>query len=116
MSPVELQERLMQLLNDLAQANEQYIALYQDYIDKLNAYKLAYSTAYLTNKANMGKATVNEIEAKTYIDTQGAKLAVDIAEGLFKAHKEKIDAIKIEIDTIRSILSFQKSELDRTVD
>ena len=113
MNPVEINEKLLSLINDLGQQNELYSRQYMTYIEKYNQYKLEYAKSYLKNKAEMGKATINEIDAKTTIETAKYKLDADISEGLLKATKEKIEAIKIEIDTLRSILSFQKSELDR---
>ena len=114
MTPIELMDRLERLLNVLSSANEEYRRAYEVYIKKLNEYKLEYAKQYLLNKANMGKATVNEIESKTHIDVQKFKLDADIAEGMVKAAKEKLDAIKIEIDTVRSMLSYLKSEYERT--
>ncbi|MCX7905002.1 MAG: hypothetical protein N2486_10905, partial [Caloramator sp.] len=71
------------------------------------------SKQYLINKASMGKATINEIESKTFIDVQNFKIDADIAEAELKACKERLDAIKIEIDTVRSMLSYLKSEYER---
>lgn len=113
MVPAEINEKLLSLINELGQQNELYSKQYMEYIERYNQYKLEYAKSYLKNKAGMGKATINEIDAKTTIETAEYKMNADIAEGLLKATKEKIEAIKIEIDTLRSILSFQKSELDR---
>ena len=115
MTPIEINDRLMELLNELGQQNEEYTQQYILYINAVNKYKLEYAKAYLQNKADMGKATVNEIDAATTIQVADIKLDADIQEALLKAQREKLEALKIEIDTLRSVLSFQKSELDRTM-
>lgn len=114
MTPHELMERLERLLQDLSQLNDEYKEKQIAFVQKDNTYKLEKSKQYLINKASMGKATINEIEAKTFIDVQNFKIDADIAEAELKATKERLDAIKIEIDTVRSMLSYLKSEFERT--
>ncbi|KXZ40030.1 hypothetical protein SAMN05661008_01510 [Alkalithermobacter thermoalcaliphilus JW-YL-7 = DSM 7308] len=113
-TPSQMQEKLLNLLNNLATANEEYLSKYIEYINSYNKNKVEYSKAFLENKIKLGKATVAEIEAKTILDTQKYKLDADIKEAHYKAHKEKLEAIKTEIDTIRSLLSFSKSEIERS--
>lgn len=115
MIPAELQQKLEEKLNELATANEQYKDLYLDYIYKQNEYKKEYSKKYLEIKANSDtKMTINELDAKTTIETANLKLNSDIAEAVFKAHREAMSTLKIEIDTLRTLLSYQKAELERT--
>lgn len=113
MTPIELMDKLESLRAELSSANEEYKALYLEYIEKYNTYKVEYAKKYLLNKTEMGKATVNELESKTILDTQKEKLEADIAEAMLKTCRERIDSLKIEIDTVRSMLSYLKSEYER---
>lgn len=114
MTPMQLQQNLLKLLNDLSTSTENLTQCEKEYTEAENEYKKEYSKAYLLNKTKEGKPTVAEIDHKTYLDTEGYKTIMDIKESLYKAKKSELDTIRIKIDTLRTLLSYNKAELERT--
>lgn len=107
----EIEKTLLNLLEELKKGLNEYEKAQTEYIEKINEYKKQYSINYLKNKIEMGKATVNEIDSQTFIDTASDKLDADLAEGRLKAIREKNEVTKLEIETLRSLLSLRKSEI-----
>lgn len=114
MTPVQIQQNLLKLLNDLSTATESLIQCEKEYTEAENEYKKEYSKAYLLNKTSQNKATVAEIDHKTFLDTEGYKTISNIKDGLYRAKKNELEVIKIKIDTLRTLLSYNKAELERT--
>ena len=114
MTPLEIQNQLEELMNELSTANEKIIKSEKEYTESELNYKKEYAKAYLKNKTDNIKSTVAEIDQKTFLDTEEYKYTTNIKESIYKANKSEIEVIKIKLDTLRSLLSYQKSELDRT--
>lgn len=114
MTPLHIQQNLLKLLNDLSTATENLNQCEKEYTEAETEYKKEYSKAYLLNKTTEGKPTVAEIDHRTFLDTEGYKTIANIKESLYKAKRNELELIKIKVDTLRSLLSFNKAELERT--
>lgn len=118
-TPSELEEILLRLISEYGAKIEE---LQKAVIEEANAkikFDIEYSKEYLkakTQKKDDGKGiTDKEAEAFAIIATSKLELEYEIAKAHRRAIEEVLKNISTEIDIIRSIYSFRKAELERTM-
>lgn len=118
-TPAELEELLLKLVSEYgARIEELHEAIIKEAHAKIK-YDLEYAKEYLKAKAQRkedGKAvTDKEAESQAIIATSELQLQYEIAKAQRRAIEEMLNNITTEIDILRSIYSFKKAELERTV-
>ncbi len=118
-TPIELEELLLRLVSEYGRTVEE---LQEAGIAEANAkikFDVEYSKEYIKAKTQKREDCKNitdkEAEAQAIITTAGLQLEYEIAKAKRRAIEETLKNISTEIDIIRSIYSFKKVELERTV-
>lgn len=114
MTPIELMDRLERLLNDLSSATEEYEQYCFEKEQKEQAFDIKYHQELIKAKTSKDKITAKEAESIAILAAEKEKFELQIAKVKEKVAKEKLNNIRIEIDTVRSMLSYLKSEYERT--
>ena len=117
----------VELENKLLEKNREYEELVDEYKDKLleavqkrNEAKKQYAIVYLEIKAGgtedaKKKITEEKAKQKAFLETYELQAEAEIAKALVDALYERIEQLKYEIDSLRSILSAYKETYERTV-
>lgn len=118
-TPSELEEILLKLISEYGAKIEE---LQEATIKEANAkikLDIEYAKEYLnskTQKKEDGKnVTDKEAEARAVIATSNLALEYEIAKVERRVVEESLKNISTQIDILRSIYSFRKTELERTV-
>ena len=122
LTPIEVENRLAILGNDLSTAIEQYQQLAEDEARSKSKYDVEHAKKYYVWKIALEgdakkhgfKITKDDIEAKTIEELEIEYMEANLKEALVKAKDKHIKGIESKIDSYRSILSFMKEELART--
>jgi len=119
LSPAELEELLLAKISEYgAKVEELQEAGIKEARAKIK-YSVEYAKEYLKIKATKkedGKGrTDKEAEAYATLNTAELELEYEIAKAQRRAIEEAIKNLALEIDALRSIYSFKKVELEKTV-
>lgn len=122
MNPVEVENRLAILGNELSTSVEQYSKLSEEEATASSKYDIEHAKLYYRYKIELEedakkygfKITKDDIEAKTLTDLEIEYMDMNLKGALVKAKDKLIKSIESKIDSYRSILSFMKEELNRT--
>lgn len=120
LTPLELEELLAKLLNDYATKIEELSVALKEEAELKSKYSEEFSKEYikakLQGKEDGRKATDKEAEAIAITKTSSLELAYELAKSKRRVIEEVLEHIRFELDILRSIYSFRKAELERTVD
>lgn len=116
----------VELENQLLEKNREYEELVDIYKEQLlesvrkrNEAKKQFAVRYLEIKGNgqdkIKKITEEEAKQRAFLDTYELHAESEIAKALVDALYERIEQLKYEIDSLRSILSAYKETYERTV-
>jgi hypothetical protein len=113
---IELEELIKEKNKEYENKVDEYKNVILDAVKKKNEAKRQYALKYLELRAEQdGKKKFTEEEAKqrAYLETYDYQMEAEIAKVLADTLYEKIEQIKYEIDSLRSILSAYKETYER---
>lgn len=110
LTPIEIQEMLIEKYNELCQKTEEYTKALYEYSKMKAEYEKEYSKCYLLIKTEAEKQTVKEIEMKVEEKLKDLKFNLILKEGELKALGKLIDTNEKQIEILRTLLSYQKIE------
>jgi len=113
---VELEKKLLEKNQEYENIVDEYKTAVINAIEKRNEAKRQYALKYLELRAEQdGKKKLTEEEARqrAYLETYDYQVEADIAKVTADTLYEKIEQIKYEIDSLRSILSAYKETYER---
>lgn len=121
LTPLELEELLSKLLNDYATKIEELSIALKEEAELKSKYSEEFSKEYIKAKLQSQeekskKITDKEAEAIAIMKTSSLELAYELAKSKRRVIEEVLDHIRFELDILRSVYSFRKAELERTVD
>lgn len=105
LGPNQVVLNLMSLSRSLQELSDELDGLEKSAVESKEAYTLAYARAFLSNNG-----AVEVRKQQTILDTADERLAADLAETLVRAHKRKIDTLRIRIDVGRSAAALVRAE------
>ncbi|MDW7998454.1 MAG: hypothetical protein RMI30_03255 [Thermodesulfovibrio sp.] len=114
---VEIENKIIEKNMELEDLVLKYREELLKYVELKCQYKLEYAKAYLKNKISdnpFSKVTEEQAAQKTLIDTYSLYLQVEVSKAIVDAIYEKIQQVRLEIDSLRSILSAYKETYERT--
>ncbi|MGB4644537.1 MAG: hypothetical protein WBH76_01400 [Dictyoglomaceae bacterium] len=115
---VELEKQLLEKNQEYENIVDEYKTAVISAIEKRNEAKKQYALKYLELRAEQdgnGKKKLTEEEARqrAYLETYDYQVEADIAKVTADTLYEKLEQIKYEIDSLRSILSAYKETYER---
>lgn len=112
-SPAEYMQIIETLCRNLTAKNDEYPNLADTRAEAEREYKMAVREQILRHKADGQPATIipKLVEGQKHVAE--LKMKMDIAEAIVKANIESCRSIVTQIDALRSILSWLKSEKER---
>ncbi len=117
-TPAQIEEEMQRLLSEYGREVEVLKDLAVEEAKKKIEFEVAYAKAYLlakTERREDGKLpTDKEAESKAVLETATLQAEYEAQKSLRRAAEEKINLIKLQIEVLRSIYSFLKSEFERT--
>lgn len=121
LTPLELEELLSKLLNDYATKIEELSIALKEEAELKSKYSEEFSKEYIKAKLQSQedkskKMTDKEAEAIAIMKTSSLELAYELAKSKRRVIEEVLDHIRFELDILRSVYSFRKTELERTID
>lgn len=121
LTPLELEELLSKLLNDYATKIEELSIALKEEAELKSKYSEEFSKEYIKAKLQSQedkskKMTDKEAEAIAIMKTSSLELAYELAKSKRRVIEEVLDHIRFELDILRSVYSFRKAELERTID
>lgn len=96
---------LMSLSRSMQDLSDELDDLEKNAVESKEEYTLAYAKAFLSNSG-----AVEVRKQQTLLDTAQERLKADLSETLVKAHKRKIDTLRIRIDVGRSAAALVRAE------
>jgi len=111
MTPGEIIEKLHEKTDNLTTKNDEYLIHLEKVAVARRKYNIALATEF--TKLNLNGEAKTLIPKLAVGNEAVAKLgyALDIAEGVCKAHREAMNDLRVVIDMYRSELSFLKAEM-----
>lgn len=106
-TPVEVVQRLSQLVGDLKDLVEQLARFEMDAVVQRHAADIAEAKAYLS-----GSGSVDARRKHALLATQQQQLEADTAEALLRVCKARIRALETEIDVGRTYGATVRAELE----
>jgi chromatin segregation and condensation protein Rec8/ScpA/Scc1 (kleisin family) len=106
LTPNQIAQNLADLARELARIVSAIEHADRDAVQKRNAYDLAFSQAFL---AASGSVDARKHEA--VVETHRQRLDADLAEALVRHLRRQIDAVKVRIDTGRSVGAAVRAEM-----
>lgn len=111
LSPWELLVSLEELRNRLSTETEKLQQLAETVVELEYKHKMEYSKEYMRIKAEGKKLTINEFEAIIYIKLDKLNYNLEMAKALYETKKKLLQTININIEAVRSQLSWLKEDL-----
>lgn len=97
-SQVEIEEEILRLLSVLEEETEAFERLAEDAAKKESAFKAEWAKAYLS-----AQGSIKEREAWADYQLADHAMQYKIAEGLVKAKREKLSALRTSLDALRTL-------------
>jgi len=113
-TPQNIIDGLSQKNRLLTQKNDEYVALVETRAQAERAYNISVATKTVELKAEGCSVTLIDKMVKGDRVVAELKYKLDVSEGVCKACLLAIKALTSQIDTYRSLLSWNKAELLRT--
>jgi exonuclease VII large subunit len=105
LDPNQVMLNLLALSRSMQQLSDELDELEKNAVEEKENYTLAYAKAFLSNSG-----AVEVRKQQTLLDTSEQRLASELAETLVKAHKRKIDTLRVRIDVGRSAAALVRAE------
>jgi len=114
MNPTELMKGMQEKNRLLTAKNQEYIDLSEKHAATKRNYNVAYAAKVVELKIDGQPITIIKdlVKGDKIVAEMGYEM--DIAEGVLKACRESMADIRAAIDAYRSLLSWLKTELERT--
>ena len=106
-SPTQVVLNLLELSRQLQRLSDAMDDLEIKAVEAKEAYTVAYAQAFLTNTGS-----VEVRRQQSMLDTATTRLASDLAETMVRAHKRKVEALRIRIDIGRSAAAMVRAEAE----
>jgi len=107
LDPNQVVLNLMNLSRAIGKLSDELDGLEEDAVRKKEAYTLAYAKTFLQSNG-----AVEVRKQATLMETTDERLDADLAETLVKAHKRKIDTLRVRIDVGRSAAALVRAEAE----
>lgn len=105
MDPNQVMLNLLALSRSMQQLSDELDDLEKNAVEAKEEYTLAYATSFISNSG-----PVEVRKQQTLLDTHSQRLKSDLAETLVKAHRRKIDTLRVRIDVGRSAAALVRAE------
>ena len=99
-TPVEVEQRLRRLMNELSQAVRMNDEAYGRYLVAKRELDQATAAAYVDT---LGKGSIPDREALTELAVSEQRTACDVADQAYRYAKNRLDMLKIQIMGVQSI-------------
>lgn len=103
--PHKVKLYLLKLSQVLQTLSDELDELERTAVESKEEYTVAYATAFLRNSGS-----VEVRKQQTLLDTKDERLKAELAEVMVKAHKRKIDTLRVRIDVGRSAAALVRAE------
>lgn len=115
MTPLQLQERMLELPHEIYLANEAAIKAEEDFQKVKAEYEDAIDCEYLKLKATGEGSTVKELESMARQVTREKRLAVIIQEAKMKSLKNKAEKLKTAFAACQSSIKLTVAEMSANI-
>ena len=105
LDPNQVMLNLLALSRSMQQLSDELDDLEKNAVEAKEKYTLAYATAFISNSG-----AVEVRKQQTLLDTAQERLDSELSETLVKAHKRKIDTLRVRIDVGRSAAALVRAE------
>lgn len=107
MDPNQVILNLLELSRQLQKLSDEMLKLESDAVHAKETYTRVYAQAFLRNDG-----AVEVRKQQSLLDTGDERLQADLAETLVRAHKRKIDTLRVRIDVGRSAAALVRAEAE----
>lgn len=105
LDPNQVVLNLLSLSRSMQQLSDELDDLEKHAVEAKEEYTLAYAKSFLSNGGS-----VEVRKQQSLLDTSDERLAAELAETLVRAHKRKIDTLRVRIDVGRSAAALVRAE------
>ena len=113
-SPEDAARGMQEKNRALTAKNDEYVIQAEKYAETKRQYHIAYAKKVLELKAEGNPITIIKEIVNGDKIVAGLRLQMDIADGIMRANKESMADARAAIDSYRSIMSWWKSEKERS--
>ena len=115
MTPQQIIDGMQQKNRELSMKNDELPELAENMAQAERDYNVAYARKLLELKSDGMSVTLSKDLAKGDKYIADLLFTYRVAEAVYDSAKKKIHSLVIHIDTYRSLLSWQKQEMGKTV-